>query len=312
MSQYRPNREPLVLPGKIEHHVADMTATLAADVALSQVQKTLAAADQWLPIDGDETATVGQLVETNSSGPLRLGYGHWRDLLLGAQFYNGLDELITAGGRTVKNVAGYDLTKFMVGQRGVFGRLVTLSVRTYKRPAGAILAKFAPQPALIGRLIPSPVKPQWAMLTSDALWCGYLGDANALAYYRRALPDYRSASFETRSLKEDIAHRCELWRGDFRVAVAPTMVSQFVAASRVTQWVADPAFGIILGTADDPTVIRDVAARLGGTATFDARDGSKYTKFFDEPPGPRRDLLERIKKALDPQNRLVPLPWQTA
>ena len=66
-------------------------------------------------------------LEMNSTGPLRLGFGAWRDLLLGAQFYNGRGELITAGGRTVKNVAGYDLTKFMVGQRGVFGRLLTLT-----------------------------------------------------------------------------------------------------------------------------------------------------------------------------------------
>ena len=62
------------------------------------------------------TKALGRLVEHNSSGPLRLGYGAWRDLLLGCQFHNGRGELITAGGRTVKNVAGYDLTKFMVGQ----------------------------------------------------------------------------------------------------------------------------------------------------------------------------------------------------
>src|SRR5687767_4207407 len=109
----------------------DMYAIVAADVALARVQETLAAKGQWLPIDGDPNTTVGQLIETNSTGPLRLGYGHWRDLLLGAQFTNGRDELISAGGRTMKNVAGYDLTKFMVGQRGVFGKLVTITTRTY-------------------------------------------------------------------------------------------------------------------------------------------------------------------------------------
>src|SRR5688500_14037026 len=99
-----------------------MSATIAADVTLAQVQNALAPTGQWLPIDGQPDLPIGQLVETNSSGPLRLGYGHWRDLLLGAQFHNGSGDLITAGGRTVKNVAGYDLTKFMVGHRGVFGR----------------------------------------------------------------------------------------------------------------------------------------------------------------------------------------------
>src|SRR6185295_8836809 len=108
--------------------------------------------------------------------PAATGIRAWRDLLLGAQFHNGRGELITAGGRTVKNVAGYDLTKFMVGQRGVFGTLLTLTMRTYKRPAGAVLAVFAPRPKLMQRLIPSPARPQWAMLTPDALLCGYLGD----------------------------------------------------------------------------------------------------------------------------------------
>src|SRR5689334_4278173 len=185
----RADRTPLVQPGQIDHHIADMSATIAADLSLRRVQETFAQAGQWLPIDGDPDKSVGELVTFNSTGPLRLGYGAWRDLLLGAQFHNGKGELITAGGRTVKNVAGYDLTKFMVGQRGVFGKLLTITTRAYKRPAGTILAKFSPRPALMGRLIPTAAKPQWAMLTSDALLCGYLGDERALAYYSKAIAE---------------------------------------------------------------------------------------------------------------------------
>src|SRR3954470_16030681 len=131
------SRSPLVPRGGIEHHVADLTATFAVEVTLNVAQEKLAAAGQWLPIDGPGGETLGSLVERNSTGPLRLGFGGWRDLLLGAQFTNGAGELITAGGRAVKNVAGYDLTKFMVGQFGVFGRVVTITTRTYKRPAAA-------------------------------------------------------------------------------------------------------------------------------------------------------------------------------
>src|SRR5207344_1331571 len=103
-------------------HVEDLSATFAADVTLGAAQAKLREHGQWLPIDGGNDETLGALVERNSTGPLRLGFGAWRDLLLGAQFTNGDGELITAGGRTVKNVAGYDLTKLMVGQRGVFGK----------------------------------------------------------------------------------------------------------------------------------------------------------------------------------------------
>src|SRR3954462_3205112 len=173
---FRADRAPAVPPGGMELHERDMTATFSADVTLADAQAKLRELEQWLPVDGPESWTLGRLVETNSTGPLRLGYGAWRDLLLGSQFLNGRGELITAGGRTVKNVAGYDLTKFMVGQGGVFGRIMTITTRTYKRPTGALLATFAPDPKLINQIIPAPTRPQWAILTPENLLCGYLGD----------------------------------------------------------------------------------------------------------------------------------------
>src|SRR3954452_18449445 len=142
MNDFRPNREPLVPPGGADLHARDMTATFAADITLRAAQDLLREYNQWLPIDGDPDTPLGTLVDHNSTGPLRLGYGAWRDLLLGVQFTNGKGDLITAGGRTVKNVAGYDLTKLMVGQHGVFGKLVTLTTRTYRRPEAALLGRF--------------------------------------------------------------------------------------------------------------------------------------------------------------------------
>src|SRR5436305_3441564 len=123
-TKFRPQRERLVQPGQIEHFVADLTVTASADVTLEQLQHTLARGDQWLPIDGNPKRTLGELVESNSTGPLRLGFGAWRDMLLGVQFTTRSGRRITAGARTMKNVAGYDLSKFMVGQRGVFGNLL--------------------------------------------------------------------------------------------------------------------------------------------------------------------------------------------
>src|SRR5947209_1861728 len=93
----RPPREPLVLPGGIELLAGDMTAILSASTTLGEVQQALSQHNQWLPIDGNASQTIGELVANNSTGPLRLGYGAWRDLLLGCQFTNGLNELISAG-----------------------------------------------------------------------------------------------------------------------------------------------------------------------------------------------------------------------
>src|SRR5256714_6025615 len=142
MIHARENRTPLVAPGGIEHHVADLSATFAADVTLAAAQRKLAEAGQWLSIDGDSSKSLGELVESNSTGPLRLGYGAWRDLLLGAQFTNGQGELISAGGRTVKNVAGKHVTKILVGGDGDFWGGVTNTTRTRSHPPPAPLGQF--------------------------------------------------------------------------------------------------------------------------------------------------------------------------
>src|SRR4030095_7867826 len=94
MNATRPDRTPLVPPGGIDHQFADMTATFAADVTLKQAQTSLGARHYWLPIAGDEELSLGQLIEHNSTGPLRLGYGAWRDLLLGVQFRDGRGNLV--------------------------------------------------------------------------------------------------------------------------------------------------------------------------------------------------------------------------
>ncbi|MBA2706807.1 MAG: FAD-binding oxidoreductase, partial [Gemmatimonadaceae bacterium] len=179
-----------------------MTATFGTDVPLERALAQLAEAGQWLPIDGNPTSTIGYLIDSNSTGPLRLGFGAWRDLLLGAQFTNGAGELITAGGCTVKNVAGYDLTKFMVGQGSVFGKLVTVTTRTYKRPTHAVVARFDPDPRLINRLTPTDLRPQWTVLTHSELYCGYVGDERTADWYAQRLPELNPATVQRRTIDD--------------------------------------------------------------------------------------------------------------
>jgi FAD/FMN-containing dehydrogenase len=314
MSNARPNRTPIVPPGGIEHHVTDLTATFAADVTLAAARDKLAKAGQWLPIDGGGHETLGVLVERNSTGPLRLGFGGWRDLLLGAQFTNGAGELITAGGRAVKNVAGYDLTKFMVGQFGIFGRVVTLTTRTYKRPTGAALATFEPDVRRLNAMLTTPARPQWALLTREALRCGYLGDERTIAFYEKTLPQLEPREWTRQSLEDDIALRERLWtasdeggangRVGFRASVPPMKLQEF--AANLDRWVADAAFGIVIGSTDvrNAAAIREAARQCGGSVVLLDSSG--------KPLDPQLDpavnwVLERLKYAFDPDGRLNPL-----
>jgi glycolate oxidase FAD binding subunit len=311
----RPPRDLLVAPGGLDLLERDMTAIVAADVPLGLVQRRLSDIGQWLPVDGDPDATVGSLVDANATGPLRLGYGAWRDLLLGAQFRNGRGELITVGGQTVKNVAGYDLTKFLVGQEGVFGTLVTLTTRTYRQPAGAVLARFAPDPAKLGELLPTPLKPQWAVLTADALFCGYLGDARTLAFYADRLPAAGPAEVTRRSLDDDIAHRRALWcpagPRTFRASIPPADVPGFAARAKLTNWSADAAFGVVVGPvvgdAGAAALVR-AAGAVGGTVTVTDRSADPPRVTFSRAGPAERVVLDRLKRAFDPGGVLDALP----
>ena len=317
---FRTARAPMVPPEGMELHAGDLTATFGAGVTLGQAQAALDDIGQWLPIDGDPQASIGQLISYNSTGPLRLGYGAWRDLLLGVQFINGQDELISAGGRTVKNVAGYDLTKFIVGSAGVFGKIVTATVRTYKKPAGALLVRHAlarMEKSLSSRLMPTPLRPQWAMRVPGALRCGYLGDGRTLDFYRTALAPYGQGQPVERSVEEDQADRARLWRADgpqaFRATLPPTALGAFTAALGATAWVADEAFGIVLGSnvpEDQADTIRAAAATSGGTLRLIRADaGAGATIDFSTNPV-ERQIIEQLKQAFDPDGKLNPLPWQ--
>jgi hypothetical protein len=274
---FRPQRPPLISPGQIDCHVADMTATIAADLTLQSVQTTLAAHNQWLPIDGDPSLPIGQLVEENSTGPLRLGYGAWRDLLLGCQFKTGDGRLITAGGRTMKNVAGYDLVKVMVGQRRILGEILTITVRTYKRWPNALVAEFEPSDQWLGKTITTPLRPRYAILQPDSLTCGWHDDDRALALFSKLAQAHQPQSLVQRSLEEDIEHRAKLWCApirnspeSFRTSVPPSRILSFVAQASLKNWSADAAFGIIIGPSANLNVasIRSAAENHGGSTTF--------------------------------------------
>lgn len=315
MNATRPDRPPLVPPGGIDHQFADMTATFAADVTLKQAQAAIGERDQWLPIDGDEELPLSRLVEQNSTGPLRLGYGAWRDLLLGVQFRDGCGNLVTAGGQTVKNVAGYDLTKFMVGQGGVFGALVTLTTRTYRRPVVALLARFPARQAIINSLLPTDHRPQWALLTKDALYCGYLGDERFATFQEARVAAVGAREVSRRSLRDDVEHRAGLWccynEPAVRASVPPARIGEFVALAKLGDWVADPAFGIVLSSptaAGSMDEVRRAAETVGGTVTITSPRQSRFELSTSDA---QRRMIERLKQAFDPDNRLAPLPWRS-
>lgn len=120
----------------IEHAVADLTVTVEAGIPFQSLQHHLAQSQQWWPVDPlyPEQATVGGIIATGDTGSLRHRYGSVRDLILGVTFVRADGQVAKAGGRVVKNVAGYDLMKLLTGSHGTLGILAEVTLRLYPRP----------------------------------------------------------------------------------------------------------------------------------------------------------------------------------
>jgi FAD/FMN-containing dehydrogenase len=125
----------------VEHQPEDMTATVEAGMILSTVQDLFRRAGQWLPIDPPESqvTTVGDLLAYNLFGPRRYGYGTIRDYLIGIKVALANGEIIKAGGKVVKNVAGYDLCKLFVGARHTLGIIVEATFKLRPLPEKEIV-----------------------------------------------------------------------------------------------------------------------------------------------------------------------------
>jgi glycolate oxidase FAD binding subunit len=121
------------LTGVIDYPARDMTITVQAGITLGRLGQLLRAENQRLPVDvpQPDRATLGGVLATNASGPRRYGFGTWRDYVIGLTTVNDEGHETRAGGRVVKNVAGYDLCKLHVGALGTLGIItqVTLKLR---------------------------------------------------------------------------------------------------------------------------------------------------------------------------------------
>jgi FAD/FMN-containing dehydrogenase len=114
------------LAGVTDYVPADYVVVVRAGTRLRDLQAELGQHQQWLPIDppGAQAATIGGLIAANRNGPRRLLYGSIRDMLIGIRVALPTGEVIKAGGKVVKNVAGYDLTKLFIGSLGAVGVIV--------------------------------------------------------------------------------------------------------------------------------------------------------------------------------------------
>jgi glycolate oxidase FAD binding subunit len=128
----------------LQYEPSDLTISVGAGISYCELSRVLAEHRQMIPLDPpfsdratfSGTATMGGIVAANSSGPRRRLYGSARDMVIGMTFATLEGKLIRTGGMVVKNVAGLDMGKLLIGSFGTLAAIATLNFRVYPMPAG--------------------------------------------------------------------------------------------------------------------------------------------------------------------------------
>ncbi|MFW6108699.1 MAG: FAD-binding oxidoreductase [bacterium] len=323
------------LAGVVEIDSPNQVATFGAGTPLAAAQEALAEHGQWLPLrpplaDG---CTLGGTVALGAVGPERLLHGAPRDRLLGLRFVSGEGRLIAAGGRVVKNVAGYDLTRLLCGSGGTLGFLTELTFRVATRPeacrmvtaSGTLEACAAAAAALLA----SPLEPAFVTALPAEPWrlrVGFEGfDVTVGAQVERATGLLAEAGLEVsgaadfRALAGPHAIDFEaLWACPFvlRVDVPIGATAAFLAEAHHVvggaTMLADFGCGRLtagLGKLPDEAwrEVGAVATRAGGHALLERAPAAfKAAHDVFGPPRAAWPLMHRLKAALDPHAVFAP------
>jgi FAD/FMN-containing dehydrogenase len=172
----------------IEHEPADLIAIAQAGVTLSDFNAKLAENGQWLPLDppDDGRATLGGVVATGIGGPQQFGYGRPRGSVIGMKVVLADGSRIKAGGRVVKNVAGYDLCKLFTGSYGSLGIITELNFKLRPRPAreATVIANGKDNDLLNSRraIVEARLFPVAAEIVGERLLVRFAGNEKGVAY----------------------------------------------------------------------------------------------------------------------------------
>jgi glycolate oxidase FAD binding subunit len=317
----------------VEHNDGDLTAVLEAGVPLARAQEAFAAAGQMLALDpplghaGGAGATVGGVLATGDSGPLRHRYGLPRDLVLGVTVALSDGTISRSGGKVIKNVAGYDIAKLFSGSFGTLGAILSVSVRLHPKPTGTATALGASSDAAtLAAAATALAGSPFELEALDIAWRGGRGGLLARASgteparrAERVLAAMRHAGLDQLDIATDDG---ALWarqragqrsagRALIRVAARPSALPALLEA-------ADECAGTLVGRAGlgisyvelEPEAVPRLRGALPAGATSTVLDAPAELRRELDPWGPvsppALELMRRIKERFDPAGSCNP------
>jgi glycolate oxidase FAD binding subunit len=313
----------------LEHNAGDLTAVLEAGVPLARAQAAFAEEGQMFALDPpDDGATLGGVVATADSGPLRGRYGGVRDLVVGIRVALSDGTLAKSGGKVIKNVAGYDLSKLFAGSLGTLGAIVELSVRLHPLPpASATALGHSADPVELGRVLLALLRAPLEHSGFDVRWSG--GRGALLVRFAGAAPGpqaelaerlLREAGLDTEIANEDQAlwvEQRERQRADgpeaavVRVSGLPTRLPALLgAADRLRASVVGRAgLGLSWLRLPEPSAgqIEELRRELHPSpcVVLDRPASMNVDPWGPVDPGARA-LMQRVKDHFDPAGACTP------
>jgi len=319
----------------IEYEPRDLTISVDAGLPWRELRRVLAANRQMVPLDPpfDDGATVGGVIAANTSGPRRRLYGTARDLVIGMQFATLEGKLVQSGGMVVKNVAGLDMAKLMIGS---FGTLAAIAVVNFKLlPAPEVERSFllsfdraAPAMAARNRILQGPLQPAAIDLLNPAAgatlgnraWMLALraaGNAAAVERYEREFAELGDGvaydhdrqitlwTYVENFTPEFLSNHPEgaVVRASCTLKELESIMASFDGAA-----VARAGSGVCYGyfeQCDAAAAWLSEAARRGWKAVIEyAPDRQRQTLELWPAPGKDFGIMQRVKHLFDPSNLL--------
>jgi glycolate oxidase FAD binding subunit len=284
----------------LEHSQADMVVSVEAGITLEALQKELGKAGQFLPVDpfASPGHTVGGLLATGWTGPLRLRYGSPRDFLIGIRVALPDGRLATGGGRVVKNVSGYDMMKLHYGALGSLGVIVAASFKVFPKPLHDVTVTSDGGWGDAQRALSTPVAPTALELFSDGrVLARYTGSRDGI---ERVVTDLAWQRVEQSVWDEHSRRAPERWA---RIAVPKEKLRGIVDG--LDDWWASPGLGVAYWSpagAAEVSPAREKAEACGGSLVMLSSDGGDP---WGTPPK-TIDVMRRLKAAFDPDGVLNP------
>jgi glycolate oxidase FAD binding subunit len=308
----------------IDYSPEDQTITVEAGMRIAALDAVLAQHGQLLPIEvGDRAnATIGGAIATNAFGAQRHRYGSIKDLIVGIEFVRPDGVTAHGGGKVVKNVAGFDLPKLLVGSLGTLGGIASATFRVFPQPAAtrAVLMRTSTASAFFDAVLEDRSLEPVAVVHHPGAGGIVLTFAGLAASVEQQLEHLASlatahavtvdvldrTALERLAAAESAVRTSGAWR--WTVTVSPVAARAGVAPPvAVTAEIGYPTLGVTLANAADDVSLDALAAQRGNAVVFRAMPPRARGRIdaWGEPP-PAFALMRALKTNFDPKGLCNP------